>query len=313
MVPASGASGQTAPENTGLGIRLVEAPTALKDDPRARVYIVDHVEAGTTFTRRFEVRNGTPAPLDPKLYVARAAIANGTFGVDRPGRPNELTRWSKVEPSTVNLAPGQSAEARVTIAVPKDAADGEYYGGVVAAVTAPGDIQQESRVAIRIYLAVGEGAVKTDFELTRLTASRLDDGRPLVTAKVRNIGERALDMTGGLKLSNGPGGIKAGPFPAVLGTTLAIGDTEDVKVILDKDTPAGPWDAVLTLRSGTISHAVRARVTFPEIGARPEDVKFHDLQKKNEFGAVAGSLILLILIALLILVWRLRRREREAG
>jgi hypothetical protein len=313
MVPASGASAQQPPGEPGLGIRLLEAPVELKDDPRAQHYIVDRVAAGTTFERDIEVSNATSEPMEPTLYVAAASIKNGSFTVQQPDVRNEITRWSKVSPATARLAPGATAKATVTIKVPKNAPDGEYYGAAVASRAPVGEaVKIAAGVGIRIYLSVGEGAVKSDFELTKLTASRLDDGRPLVTATVRNIGERALDMSGDLRLSNGPGGIKAGPFPAELGTTLGVGDTEPVRVILDKETPKGPWDAVLTLRSGPIRHAVKGRIAFPDLGERPADIEFDEVEKKRTFGAVAASLIILLLAALAVVAWRLQRARRAA-
>jgi hypothetical protein len=313
VASASGAFAQEASDGTGLGIRLTEAPVELREDPRARVAIVDHVAQGASFSRRFEVVNDTPGALEPLVYVAPATIRNGSFTIGKQGARNEVTRWARVDQSALRLASRASAQVKVTVSVPADAEDGEYYGALVAEVRPQGTgITVASRVGIRIYLAVGKGAVKSDFELTKLTASRLDDGRPVVTAKVHNIGERALDMTGDLKLSNGPGGVKAGPFPAELGTTLAIGATEDVRVVLDKDTPAGPWDAVLTLRSGTIKHAVKGRITFPEIGERPEDIEFDDLEKKRDFGLVAGSLLLLVIAGLIVWYVKRRRDQRAA-
>jgi hypothetical protein len=317
LVPASGAFAQQAPQEVGLGIRLVDAPVALKDDPRAGIFIIDRVQAGTTITRRVEVSNGTSKPLTPNLRVAAASIRRGAFVVEQPSVRNEITRWGQISPTSLSLAPGQRAQAKVTIEVPKGAPDGEYYGAAVAS-DVPRDggtgVAVAAGVGVRIYLSVGKGAVNSDFELKKLTASRLADGRPLVTSSVRNTGERALDMSGDLKLSNGPGGVKGGPFPAEVGTTLGIGDTEDVRVILDKDTPAGPWDAVLTLRSGTIKRAVKARITFPEVGAGPKDIEFDDLQKKRTFGALASSLIILLLAIMAIVAWRLRRaRAREAA
>ena len=313
MVPASGASAQeSTPKEPGLGIRLLEAPVALKDDPRAQHYIIDRGAAGTTIKRDVEVSNGTSQPVQPALYMAAASIKDGLFTVDQRGVRNEITDWSKISPASASLAPGARTKATVTIAVPRNAPDGEYYGAAVASLAPVGtDVKIAAGVGVRIYLSVGKGAVKSDFELTKLTASRLDDGRPVVTAKVRNTGERALDMGGDLKLSHGPGGIKAGPFAATVKPTLGVGETGDVITVLAKDTPKGPWDAVLTLRSGTIKHAVAGRILFPDIGSRPEDIRFHDLEKKKTFGALAGSLILLVLIALLVAYWRYRRRRAE--
>jgi len=57
-----------------------------------------------------------------------------------------------------------------------------------------------------------------------------------VRASVHNTGGRALDMNGTLQLLAGPGGLSAGPFPATLGTTPAIGDTEPVSIVW-----TNPW------------------------------------------------------------------------
>jgi hypothetical protein len=42
-----------------------------------------------------------------------------------------------------------------------------------------------------------------------------------------------------------------------------------VTFVLDKQLPAGPWDAQLTLRSGLLARSARATITFPNVGAAP--------------------------------------------
>jgi hypothetical protein len=89
----------------------------------------------------------------------------------------------------------------------------------------------------------------------------------VVVATVHNTGGRALDLSGTLRLSGGPGGLSAGPYPATLGVTLAIGDTEPVTIVLDDRVPAGPWQAQVTLRSGLLERSVQATITFPQAGS----------------------------------------------
>jgi hypothetical protein len=111
-------------------------------------------------------------------------------------------------------------------------------------------------------------------------------------------------MNGTLQLLAGPGGLNAGPFPANLGTTLAIGDTEPITIALDKRLPAGPWDARVTLRSGLLERKARATITFPHNGAS------HSL-----YLAIAGLVLLLLLllgIAARLVVIR-RRRNFDLG
>jgi hypothetical protein len=64
-------------------------------------------------------------------------------------------------------------------------------------------------------------------------------------------------------MTEGPGSLSAGPFSTNLGTTLGIGNTGRVTVLLDRRLPAGPWKVRLTLASGLVRHTVTATLTFP--------------------------------------------------
>jgi hypothetical protein len=271
LVLAAGApSSAQAPQT--VGIRIVDVPTSRTDDPRARQYIVDHVAPGATIRRRVEVSNDTGTRQAVQLYAGAASIANGSivFADGRAG--NELTGWTTVDPPTVNPASGAKAVATVKIVVPPNASPGERYGVVWAelasAVPAGGGVSAVNRVGVRIYLSVGPGGEPaSDFGITTLEAKRDGDGNPTVSATVQNSGGRALDLSGELRLTNGPGGLSAGPFDAKLGTTLGIGQMEPVLVTLDRALPAGPWDARIVLRSGTTEKEATAKITFPDAPA----------------------------------------------
>ena len=316
VASATGASGQDPPGGTGLGIRLTEAPASAGDDPRARTSVVDQVEAGDSFSRRLQIRNDSPQPMDVDNYVAGATISDGGFTIGKAGeaRDNPLTTWAMMQPASVRLDPGQVADVTLRVSVPASAEDGEYYGAAVAAIRGGGgDVQLENRVAIRLFLAVGDDPLTSDFRITRLQASRGADGVPVVTASVRNTGERALAMSGELELEDGPGGTRAGPFPAELGRTLGIGETQPVRVVLDEETPAGPWKATLTLRSGRIERAVEGTIRFPAAGEASRFIPFRDAETERGIpAAIAGSLLFLVLIALLLLFLRGRRKGDEA-
>ena len=167
-----------------------------------------------------------------------------------------------------------------------------------------------SRVGIRIYLSVGSGGPPaSNFTIESLTAERSSGGEPKVLATVHNTGGLALDMSGSLRLLAGPGGIRAGPFPATLGATLAVGDTEPVTIALDRRLPAGPWNALITLQSGLLERNAQATITFPETGASPP-VKTTPTGSKWLYLAIAGLVVLLLMTiaAVLVLLGRLRRR-----
>lgn len=175
--------------------------------------------------------------------------------------------------------------------------------------TAGGSVTQVSRVGIRLYLSVGPGgAPPANFTVDSLTAERTADGRPSVRASVHNSGGRALDMFGTLELSAGPGGLSAGPFPASLGTTVAIGATESVTIILDKQVPAGPWEAGITLYSGLLERRVQATITFPDAGsALPAETK----STESGWLYLAGALLVVLLATAAWLQLRRSRRRRR--
>jgi hypothetical protein len=129
-------------------------------------------------------------------------------------------------------------------------------------------VTEVNRVGVRIYLAVGAGAAPAaNFTIDSLTARRSTHGNPVVVAAVHNTGGRALDMSGTLQLSAGPGGLSAGPFPAALGVTLAIGATEPVTITLNGVVPPGPWLARIALHSGLTERSAQATITFPVRGS----------------------------------------------
>ena len=317
LFPAAGGSAQ---DPGGVGIRLLEAPTSREDDPRARRSIVDHVRPGTTFSRRFEVSNTTSGQRLIAIYAAGADIIGGAF-VPADGRQqNELSRWITVDTMNADLAPGRTVQPRLTIAVPPTASEGERYA-VVWAELPPSQPPPGSgpavvnRVGLRVYLSVGASAEpRTDFVIESITAERDAQRRPVVKATVRNTGGRALDLDGNLRLSEGPNGLSGGPFPARLGTTLAIGATAPVAIPLDPAIADGPWRARIELRSGTTTRAAEATITFPSgpgavgapVSAQPVPV---DDDSSSAFPDALLILAALGLIALLVLALVLLRRR----
>src|SRR4051812_22781537 len=187
LVVASG----TALAETSAGsvsIRLLDAPSNRQDDPRARIYIVDHLHQGDRIERHIELANGTDGPLHVRLYPAAAKVADGEFRFGEGHAANDLTRWTTVAPAAVDVAPHGTATATVTITVPGDATDGERYGVVWAELPASGGTAAVvNRVGVRMYLSVGEGQEPTtDFRIGAPTAARDADGKAIVRTPVPN-------------------------------------------------------------------------------------------------------------------------------
>ena len=301
----------------GIGIGLLQFPRDRQDDPRAQSYVIDHVAPGTTFTRRFQVCNGTSGRITAQLYAAAADVRDGAFSLADARQGNDLSRAITVDPPTLTLDAGRAGAASATFRIPRDAQEGEQYAVIYAELAGPpgGPVKTTSRAGIRVYLSIGRGGEPaSDFVIDSLQAVRQPDGTPAVLAEVTNTGARALDLRGELRLTDGPGGLAGGPFPADVGTTLGIGDTAPVTVPLDPAIRGGPWTATLTLRSGLLERQARAQITFPdEAGAEAEPVVAETLSPGEDpkiLVPIAGSLILLIILALL---WWLivRRRSKE--
>ncbi|MEV0391550.1 hypothetical protein [Polymorphospora rubra] len=266
-VPASADDGR-------IGIRLLEAPVDRRDDPRARVYVIDHLNPGTSIERRIEVANNAPTPRTVELYPAGAAIEDDAFTIAEDRTPNELSGWISVDRPSVDLGPYERTTVLATVDVPAAASRGERYAVVWAQASAStaspgaGNVGVVHRVGIRVYLDVGPGGEPpSSFAIGELTVSRRPDGVPTITADVRNTGERALDLSGSLNLTDGPGAMRAGPYPVVLGATLAPGTSGQVVVELDARLPDGPWTAELTLTSGLLKETSTVTLTLPPPGS----------------------------------------------
>jgi hypothetical protein len=288
-----------------IGVQLLDVPLTAYADPRARLYIIDHLHPGTTIHRRIEISNTTNSTVHIVAYPAAATISQGAFVGAAAHTTNELSTWTSVVPGAFEVPPDGHAIATVTIAVPRNAPPGEQYGVVWAETRSPppagGGITQVSRVGIRLYLSIGPGgAPASEFTIESLTGKRSPDGQPMVVASVHNSGGRALDMSGTLQLSSGPGGLSAGPFAANLGTTLAIGATEPIIIMLDKQIPDGPWHALVTLHSGLLQRSARATISFPATGARSSPFLTY---------LIVAGFVLLLLVG--VVGGRVRRRRRR--
>ena len=273
--------------------------------------------------RHIEVSNSASRAVSLRYYADSAAVAGGAFTVAAGQTPNDLTSWTTVTPSSGTLPAHGRVVLTVTIAVPAGVTPGERYGAILAdippaAPTKPGQVAVGARVGIRVYLSVSRGAEPiTDFRIDSLTALRTKSGQPEVKSQVHNTGGRAVDLSGTLTLDQGPGGLRAGPYPVNLGTTLGVGQAAPVTVPLDKQLPAGPWHAVLKLSSGAVTRAAEGTLTFPTtagtsaaaVPAKPLPIT----KRRSVVVPVAGGLLgLLALLFLLLLLWRRRKGDDES-
>ncbi|CAN5229050.1 hypothetical protein BH09ACT1_BH09ACT1_06130 [soil metagenome] len=316
FAPSSAASASPAdalPTPSGIGIRLLDVPTASLSDPRASAYIIDNVAPGGTIARRILVENNTDSVQDVRVYAAAATVTGEAFVGSKGKTANELSGWTTPALSTVTIPARASIEDLITIAVPSTATEGERYAAIWAetrSTAASGTdegptVTTVGRVGVRVYLSVGAGnGPQSSFTVSALKSHRASDGKAVVTATVKNTGGRAIDISGKLRLTDGPGSLSAGPFSLANVVTLAPGKSGTVSVPLDAGLPRGPWTATIIATSGVLSQTLSASITFPAAG------------NNGTSDASAGAPVLLIVlgaVALLILiaalVWYLRRRR----
>ncbi|CAN5228903.1 hypothetical protein BH09ACT1_BH09ACT1_06110 [soil metagenome] len=311
---ASSPTPPPVPSATGIGVRLLDVPSATRNDPRARAYIVDNLAPGTTIMRRILIENNTDVDQTVRVYAAAAALTGDAF-VGAPRKTaNELSRWTTPAFETLDIEAHSSAQDRITIAVPGTATESERYAAIwVEAAVASGSpsssVISVSRVGIRIYLSVSAGSgPQPSFTLTGMKAHRIDGDRVVVTATATNTGGRAVDVSGRLNLSDGPHKLRAGPFESKTVVTLAPGRHGSISFPLDEGLPRGPWTATITGRSGELTEKLTAKITFPAAGSHVSTLGV--IQPPN-WWLLIGVIVVLCLIPPAAALSRKRRRARN--
>jgi hypothetical protein len=265
-----------------------------------------------TLIRRVEIDNDTKANVDVSVYPAAASVVRGSF-VFAPGHgENELSSWASLSDAELHLAPGSEALDTITVTVPEDAPSGPQYGVLWAQVSerpaVAGGVTLVNRVGVRMYLSVGPGGAPTsNFTIGSLRAEHSATGECLVVSTVHNSGHATLDLSGDLTLSRGPDGLRAGPIAAALGAVLAPGVSEPVTVGLTSGLPRGPWQADLSLSSGSLQRSADATITFPI------DVGAVNVSTTSRFPMpivlIAALLFLILIAALALMTFRHRSRR----
>jgi hypothetical protein len=316
LSPAAGAAASTsfsaAQRPLGqFGIQILDVPVSEAGNPRALSYIIDYLPTGTVIHRRFLIVNEETQAARFSVYPDAAHISGGEFVGYTGETRSELTDWISVQHPVVTLAAEASVKEMITIRVPPGATGGEHYGIIwvqqAARTPKPGrfGVTEIARVGVRLYLAVGQGgAPPTSFDITSITGHRLADGQPVVVAHVNNIGGRAVDLNGSIRLSDGPGSTSSGPFPAQKSVTLAPGQSWDVAFAAPRSLPDGSWRATVRLVSGLTTATAAATV---QLG--PATAALAGLSAMRWIWLALGGLILVLV---LVMGWyALQQRRRR--
>ena len=305
-------SGSAGSSTGSFGLRLVPAPGPAPTNPLARLYVVDTMSSGTSVTRSVDVLNGTASALDVAVYAAAAAVVHGQFDI-APGRSaDELSRWTSVEHGVVHVDPGASVVDTFTITVPRGAPSGDrtavLWAEVSSAGSGPAGVTLVNRVGVRLYVSVGSGGpVSSNFVIGPITATRSRVGVPAVEADIRNVSTSAFDVNGTLTLTDGPGGLGAGPFAVTAGSVLSPGTSSKVTVPFRRAFPPGPWRAHLVLTNGIVERSATATITFPPTAAPSAR------GPGRIFLIVVIVLLSLILLGMMTWLAAVSRRRRHDG
>lgn len=306
---ADGPTGGDARADGRIGVQLLEAPADRRTDPRAQMYVIDHLRPGATITRRVRVSSTSSTKQYLWLYAGAAFVRGAKFNFTNGRTPNELTTWTSFDRPFVTLRPHGSAIVKATIRVPWWASKGERYAVLWAEDSARRDgraVRMVNRVGVRMYIDVGKGGEPaSDFKIDQLVPARTAQGRPEITATVRNTGGRALDLGGTLTLGDGPGGLRAGPFKVPQGLSVEPGGVAKFRIPLDPALPNGPWTVSLKIGSGLTHRSLDGRITFPERGEGQRLVAARLLSGATPAVVGLGAVAVL---AGLVLTWAAARR-----
>lgn len=303
----------------GLGIRISGAPAERAEDPRARVAIVDSAIAGATSgSWRVELENDTPEPLTVEVFPTAARVEDGQFRIPATRIENDLTSWISLGHDQLTIPPRERREVEVRIQVEAGAAGGERFAAIVAEPPPvdDGSLAMINRVAARVYFGVeGASPLVSDFEVVEMSAGRDTSGQPHVVLDIRNTGDRTLEVSGDLRLTDGPAGLEAGPFAATDPALLGPEAPGQVRFLLDPQIPAGPWLARADLVSGVIERSAEATITFPDqAGDLSDPVTVTPIERQRRILLpLAVILFLVALLALLFVLFVRRRRKDEDG
>ncbi|MDF2990941.1 MAG: hypothetical protein K0S37_1455 [Microbacterium sp.] len=161
------------------------------------------VEPGAVVSDTMIVVNTGTEPLPLSVYAADAFTApSGDIDVLVDGTPSTgAGTWVAVPPTTLELAPGESADVAFTITVPADARPGDHSAGLVTSLTssdASSSLSVDRRLGTRINLRVA-GDLVPAAEISGVTATYTGSWNPFESGRLTL--RYTLDNTGNTRLT----------------------------------------------------------------------------------------------------------------
>ncbi len=192
-------------------------------------------------------------------YAADAyTLVNGGFGARLASEPiGGTTRWLAYPTLTFDLAPRSEVARSVTVAVPSDAAPGEYIAALVVQPLDPVpvggslEIRQLAREAIAVAISV-PGPARPELRISGIEHRYAPDGSVLRIG-LQNPGNRHLRPSGSFTLADA-GGRRLEERPVSMDTVYA--GTSTVLEVHVARLPAGSYVGALSLADGATSASV---------------------------------------------------------
>lgn len=275
-------------------------------------YAYDLMPGGTVGDALY-VANRSPQPITLRVYAADGFLTDdGALDILAGGvESTDLGSWVSIASPELTLDSDASAEVPFTVAVPADAAPGDYAAGIVASmlVTADNGTITERRLGSRVHLRV-QGELAPALAISDVvvdyhgTANPAETGSATVGYTLTNTGNTRLDPDAEVALG--------GPFGWARVTAaddapeLLPGSSLERTVEVAGIVPLVLLSADVTATSQVVSRTLA--------GAEPSTLDPLVSQGTATTAAVPWTALAILAVIALLVAWRIvaARRRRAA-
>jgi hypothetical protein len=263
---------------------------------------------GDTVRDGIVITNRGSEPLD--LALSSHDLRQGSDGrldVAADSAPGGVGAWARGSTDRVEVRPDESVTVPITVAIPEDAAAGDYAGAVLTSVeTTSGDEDVTRRLGIRMTIRV-TGDLTSSIAVEGVTATwegaldPLARGAAVLRYTVRNTGNMQVVVGSSTSVSGPFGWQRGAKIEPGGGTALLPGARRTVTVRYPDVAGLGSIDA-------------RASVTAVVTDAAGTTTELQPVVRRAQAPAVPWATVALLLVVLalaaLLIVAVVRRRAR---
>lgn len=242
-------------------------------------------DPGSTTDLSVEFSNQYTEPLTLRSFVSDAfTLTNGGLGVSDEGTNTQVpTPWIDYPAETYDLAPGEVRDVDFTVAIPADAAPGNYVSVLVLQTAEPVPVEgtqlfdQIIRKAIAIDITV-PGAENPAFAIGEVIYAS-GPNVPSLSVGIANTGNQRLRPSGTVSITDASG-TEILSADVAMGSVYAGTETQ-LQFVLQQPLPAGEYGLTLDLKdeaTGAEASVAQQSFTVTESATPTTDlVAFTDL------------------------------------